>query len=190
MSRRCKDLIAKGENDQTHGGGLLNKRIAFLIRYKQLYVSLILGKKISKEENLKFTPYMIRDFDILVDQDTRLRNIGIPLDGTILNTPGHTVDFISILFDDYDCLVGDAAADMLSFAGTHNCVIFVCDLGEYYKSWEKIIQAGAKKSFQRMANHFQSKSSKPILEKTKRKIWSRIPEWWFVFEKYDFLYST
>jgi len=28
MSRLCKDLISKGENDQTHGGGLLNKRVA------------------------------------------------------------------------------------------------------------------------------------------------------------------
>jgi glyoxylase-like metal-dependent hydrolase (beta-lactamase superfamily II) len=144
MSTRCKDLIAKGENDQTHGGGLINKRVAFLIRYKQQYLSLILRKKISREKNLKFTPYYARDFDVLVDGDIGLRDIGIPLDGTIINTPGHTVDSISILFPDGKCLVGDAAANMLQFAGTRYCVIFICNMAEYYRSWQKIINFGAK----------------------------------------------
>lgn len=143
MSKLCKELIRKGENDQTHGGGLLNKRVAFLIRQKQFYVSMILHKKIDKAKNLKFRPYMFRDCDIIVRDGTNLRDIGIPLDGTIIETPGHTVDSISILFNDGNCLVGDAAADMLKFAGTKNCVIFICDMDVYYKSWEKIISAGA-----------------------------------------------
>lgn len=143
MSRLCKDLIAKGKNDQTHGGGLLNKRVAWLIRRKQFYLSLVLRKKVDKEKNLKFAPYIVRDCDILINGDTRLWDIGVPLDGKILLTPGHTVDSISILFDDGDCLAGDAAASMLRFAGTKNCVIFICDMDEYYKSWRKIIAAGA-----------------------------------------------
>ena len=55
------------------------------------------------------------------------------------------MDSISVLFDDGDCLVGDAAADMLSFAGTRNCVIFVMDLDQYYESWRKLMEAGAKR---------------------------------------------
>lgn len=144
MSKLCGDLILKGENDQTHGGGLLNKRVAWLTRRKQFYLSVVLRKKIDKSNNLKFTPYIARDCDILVDGDIRLRDIGIPLDGTIIATPGHTVDSVSILLDDGDCLAGDAAASMLQFAGTKNCVIFICDLDEYYRSWEKMIAAGAK----------------------------------------------
>lgn len=144
MSRLCKELIAKGENDQTHGGGLLNKRVAFLIRHKQFYLSVILRKKIDKAKNLKFTPYIVRDCDIVIDGDTIFRDIGIPLDGKLINTPGHTVDSISILFADGKCLVGDAAASMLNFAGTKNCVIFICNMEEYYRSWQKIIAAGAK----------------------------------------------
>ena len=167
MSRLCKDLISKGENDQTHGGGLLNKRVAFLIRNKQLYLSFLLKKKIDKEKNLKFTPYIVRDCDILVDGEIRLRDIGIPLDGTIINTPGHTVDSISILFDDGDCMVGDAAASMLQFAGTKNCVIFICSMDEYYSSWQKIMAAGAKKIYPAHGKPFAVERLKANLGKNK-----------------------
>lgn len=79
MSELCGDLILKGKNDQTHGGGLLNKRIAWLIRRKQFYLSVVLRKKIDKSNNLMFTPYIACDCDVLVGGDTRLRDIGIPL---------------------------------------------------------------------------------------------------------------
>ena len=147
MSSLCKDLILIGENDLTHGGGLLNKRIHELIRFKQFYISIILKKKIAKNTNLKFPPYQLRDQDVIVTDNTRLREIGIPLDGKIIETPGHTVDSISILFDDGDCIVGDAAANMLRFAGTKYCVIFICDIYEYYKSWKKIISEDARQIF-------------------------------------------
>jgi glyoxylase-like metal-dependent hydrolase (beta-lactamase superfamily II) len=47
----------------------------------------------------------------LVTGDTGLREIGILLDGEVLETPGHTVDSISILFDDGNCLIGDASGN-------------------------------------------------------------------------------
>ncbi|WP_411677244.1 MBL fold metallo-hydrolase [Caproicibacter sp.] len=147
MSDFCAELIQKGENDLTHGGGLLNRRVAFLLRHKQLYVSLILRKKVDRSKNLKFAPYVPRESDLIVTGEPTLREIGIPLEGKILRTPGHTVDSISILFPDGDCLAGDAAADMLAFAGTKNCVIFICSLPQYYKSWEKLIGAGALRIF-------------------------------------------
>lgn len=147
MSERCRELILRGENDRTHGGGLLNRRVAFLIRHKQDYVSLVLHKKIDRTKNLKFRPYECRNADIVVSEETNLRGIGIPLDGSILFTPGHTVDSVSLLFSDGDCLVGDAAAHMLPFAGTKYCVIFVCSLPQYYRSWVKLLQAGALRIF-------------------------------------------
>jgi glyoxylase-like metal-dependent hydrolase (beta-lactamase superfamily II) len=147
MSDQCNELIQKGENDLTHGGGLLNKRVSFLIRHKQAYVSLVLHKKVDKSKNLKFQPYKSRDNDILFTREPKFRDIGVPLEGIILKTPGHTVDSISVLFPDGDCLVGDAAAHMLAFAGTHYCVIFICKIDDYYDSWVKMIAAGAKRIF-------------------------------------------
>jgi glyoxylase-like metal-dependent hydrolase (beta-lactamase superfamily II) len=119
--------------------------VAFLIRHKQDYVSLVLHKKVDKSKNLKFQPYHARDIDILFSGEPKLRDIGIALEGKILQTPGHTVDSVSVLFPDGDCLVGDAASHMLPFAGTHYCVIFICNMDTYYNSWEKLIKARAKR---------------------------------------------
>ena len=167
MSQLCKDLILKGENDLTHGGGLLNRRIAALIKLKQLYVSLILKKKVDKKNNLKFPPYKLRDHDILTFGETKLRDIGIPLDAKIIETPGHTVDSISILFDNGNCFVGDAAADMLKFAGTRHCVIFIYYMDEYYKSWNKIISEGARQIFPAHGKPFPVDKLKADLGKNK-----------------------
>lgn len=167
MSQLCKELISKGENDQTHGGGLLNKRVAFLIKNKQLYLSVILGKKIDKAKNLKFAPYFVRECDIIFEGDTTLWDVGIPLDGKLINTPGHTVDSVSIMFSDGDCLVGDAAASMLKFAGTKNCVIFICNMEEYYRSWQKIIGAGAKRIYPAHGKPFPVEKLKANMNKNK-----------------------
>ena len=167
MSEECAKLIQKGENDLTHGGGLLNKRVAFLIKHKQDYVSLILHKQVDKSKNLKFQPYKARKQDIVYTGEPALRDLGIPLEGKILKTPGHTVDSISVLFPDGDCLVGDAAAHMLPFAGTRYCVIFICDMDEYYKSWEKLIRAGAKHIYPAHGNPFHVEKLAKNLRKNK-----------------------
>ena len=147
MSHLCTELILKGENDRTHGGGFLNRRVALLLQLRRLYISLPLKKVIAKGKLFTFPPYQLRDCDIVVTGDTGLREIGIPLDGTIIETPGHTVDSVSILFDDGDCLIGDAASNFLRLAGTKYCVILIADMGAYYKSWEKVIAAGARRIF-------------------------------------------
>ncbi len=139
ISHQAESLLLKGENDRTHGGGLINKRIEFLIGLKQLYLSLVLKKPVKKDDNLKFKPYKVRDNDIKIMGETRLGAMGIDLPGRIIETPGHTIDSISIVFDDGDCIVGDAAANFLRFAGTRYCVIFITDIHEYYRSWEQLI---------------------------------------------------
>ena len=167
MSSRCKELIATGENDQTHGGGYVNNRIHTLVRFKQFYVSLVLKKTVDKSTNLKFPPYQFRNGDILVGGGTTLREIGIPLDGEFIETPGHTVDSISILLDDGTCFVGDAAANFLQFAGTKYCVIFICDMNEYYTSWKKLITKSAAQIFPAHGKPFSVDKLKKNLGKNK-----------------------
>jgi glyoxylase-like metal-dependent hydrolase (beta-lactamase superfamily II) len=167
MSHLCKDLILKGENDRMHGGGFLNRRIAFLMSLRRLYLSLLLKKVIAKGKVDTFPPYRLRNSDILVTGDTDLREIGIPLDGKIIETPGHTVDSVSILFDDGDCLIGDAAANSLRFLGSKYCVVFVSDLSAYNRSWEMVIAAGAVRIFPAHGRPFAVDKLKTNLWKNK-----------------------
>ncbi|MCE1252431.1 MAG: MBL fold metallo-hydrolase [Anaerolineae bacterium] len=139
MSAKARELLLLGKNDRSQGGGLINRRVSLVLNLKQFYISWVLKKKIDKKDNLTFPLYHVRPNDIVLEGETRLENIGIDLPGEIIETPGHCADSISILFDDGDCFVGDAAANFLQFTGTKYCVIFVTDLDSYYRSWQKII---------------------------------------------------
>jgi len=168
MSEQCSELITVGRNDFTHGGGYINRRIKFLLKFKLLYVSILLKKHIKSSTNLTFKPYPYRNHDILIYEDTRLKDIGIDIEGSLIFTPGHTVDSISLLLDNGQCLVGDAAAHMLTFAGTKNCVIFINDLEQYYRSWELIIDKGAQEILPAHGNRFSISLLKQNIRKYKK----------------------
>jgi hydroxyacylglutathione hydrolase len=145
MSQQCKDLLLKGKND-LYRVGFLNGRIALLMTFGLVpYLSWRLKKVIPVAKLQTFPAYRLRNSDIAVTRDTGLREFGIPLDGKIMETPGHTADSISILFDNGDCLIGDAASneEVMQFLGAKYCADVITDMDAVYKSWEKIIAAGA-----------------------------------------------
>lgn len=138
MSSLSKELILNGQNDMNHNGGFINKRA------KQIK---LLKNKFDKDWNeLKFIPYEVRDKDILITEDTNLKDIGIELEGRIIETPGHSKDSISIILNNGYCFVGDAAANMPIFqsSGAKYCVLVLENLDKYYNSWEKMIAMNAK----------------------------------------------
>jgi glyoxylase-like metal-dependent hydrolase (beta-lactamase superfamily II) len=138
MSDKARELVARGKNDHVNGGGYINKRINAILKLKRLF---------DKKWTHTFPPYFVRNDDVMIHQEVSLRQIGIATDGKIIETPGHSIDCISIALGDGDCIVGDAAANFLQFAGTKHCVIYLEDLEQYYRSWNKIIEAGAKNIF-------------------------------------------
>jgi glyoxylase-like metal-dependent hydrolase (beta-lactamase superfamily II) len=73
------------------------------------------------------------------------------------------------LFDDGDCIVGDAAANFLQFAGTKYCVIYIEDIEEYYKSWEKLISAGAQQIFPSHGKPFSALKLRKNINKNSRR---------------------
>ncbi len=139
MSDRAKELLAKGENDRTHGVGPVSRRVNLLVSGM---------RRFSKQwRTHTFPVYASRASDILIQGETNLDDIGIRSRGRIIETPGHTIDSISVLFEDGSCFVGDAAANFLHFAGTKYCVILVEDIEEYYRSWTKLVSAGAREVY-------------------------------------------
>jgi glyoxylase-like metal-dependent hydrolase (beta-lactamase superfamily II) len=104
-----------------------------------------LKRRVTPAWDFRFPPYRLRTDDIVVHgsrDETTLRRLGVQ--GAVIASPGHTVDSISVLLDSGDAFVGDAAANFLGFAQTRHCVVFVTDLDEYYRSWQRLIEAGAR----------------------------------------------
>src|SRR5512138_923428 len=131
---QARPLLKTGKNDKTRGGGYANGFIKFVAGIKMRF---------DPRWTLTFPPFTLRGRDILLagDDNEILRRLGIA--GQILYTPGHSLDHISIVLDSGDVFCGDAAANFLLWAGTGYCTVFMTDMDEAYRSWQRMLDAGA-----------------------------------------------
>jgi glyoxylase-like metal-dependent hydrolase (beta-lactamase superfamily II) len=159
LSRHAKELLASGKHSHASGAGYINRRIGFLLSMKGRF---------DKKWTHSFPPYRVRENDFLIGGTTRLEELGLALDGRIFETPGHSLDHLSVLFDDGDCLAGDAAANFLQWAGAKYCVISVDNLAQYYESWEKLIAGQAHRIFPSHGNPFAIEALQQNLGKHKK----------------------
>ena len=127
-------LLRSGRNDKTRGGGYVSGFIKFAAGLKMRF---------DPRWTLTFPPFTLRRKDILLtgDDTNVLRQLGIA--GTILYTPGHCIDHLSIILDTGEAFCGDAAASFLLWAGTRYCTVFMTDMEETYRSWDKMLNSGA-----------------------------------------------
>ena len=95
----------------------------------------------------KYPPLTVAENDLVVQGETGygLHDIGVP--GKVIPTPGHTGDSISLIMDDGDAFVGDAAFNCLSFLGLRHRPIVVESMPRVLESWDRIIRAQAKTVF-------------------------------------------
>lgn len=135
MHVKAIPFLEKGKNDMPPGCGYVNGKVATMIK---------MVKKLNKEWDFTFPSYRVDSNDIIIEDETTLSNIGINIPGKIICTPGHTDDSIALVLDNGICFAGDAASNMLQFMGTRYCVIFITDLAQYYKSWERLIKENVK----------------------------------------------
>lgn len=128
-------LLKNGQNDKSRGGGYVNG-----------FIKLVAGLKMRFDPRwtLTFPPFTLRESDILLtgDDNQVLRQMGVP--GQILYTPGHCIDHIAVVLDSGEAFCGDAAASFLLWAGTRYCTVFMTDMDEAYRSWQKMLAAGAR----------------------------------------------
>jgi len=92
-------------------------------------------KLLGKGEH-RFSPVDREERYIVLDEVTQPK-IEKEIFGTIINLPGHTVDSIGLLCDNGLLFCGDAA--MNGFPSINRITIWIEDVQDYIKSWEKII---------------------------------------------------
>jgi glyoxylase-like metal-dependent hydrolase (beta-lactamase superfamily II) len=157
---QAKELLKTGKNDKSRGGGYVNGVINFVAGIKMRF---------DPRWTLSFPPFTLRERDILVsaDDDQLLRKIGI--EGRILTTPGHCVDHIAIVLDNGDTFCGDAAASFLLALGTRYCTVFMTDMEDAYRSWQKMLDARAQVIYPSHGKAFSAEKLRQNMGKYKTK---------------------
>jgi len=135
-SLKAREPLAAGKHIHPNGGSYVNRRVNFLLSLKAMT---------DRRWTHTFPPYKVRPCDLLTETTTPLSQLGIELSGRIVPTPGHSMDSISVVLDNGDSFVGDAAAKFLQFAGTKYCVVYLEDLEQYYASWKTLLENGARR---------------------------------------------
>ena len=110
----------------------INRRIRFIFKIMNKFHEFI------------YPPVILTENDIVITGDNHnlLKNLGI--DGSILYTPGHTDDHLTIILANGNAFIGDIAMNFLKFAGIKRRPIYLQDLSLVFDSWQKIIDHGAK----------------------------------------------
>ncbi|MBD3189181.1 MAG: MBL fold metallo-hydrolase [Candidatus Heimdallarchaeota archaeon] len=122
-------LLEQGKN-QTEGVKGVNGLLRFVWN---------IAKKIAPG----FPPVSSREKDIVIEQEEYdLQEIG--LDGKVLHTPGHTPGHISVILADGTVFTGDVIMNFLQFLGLQKRPLILYDQNEVMRSWDKILQYGAK----------------------------------------------
>jgi len=137
MSRLTAELLLTGENDKSRGGYWVSRSIERLARLKAAF---------DKNWSLSFAPYRSAADDIVFDPDHGegagiLKTWGIEAEA--IPTPGHCIDHQVLVFPDGTAIVGDAAAAMLLWAGSRHFPVFMTDIEQAYRDWQRILDAGA-----------------------------------------------
>lgn len=157
---QARELLKAGKNDKSHGGGYINGLINFVAGIKMRF---------DPRWTLTFPPFALREKDILVsaDDDKLLRKIGI--EGRILTTSGHCVDHIAIVLDNGDTFCGDAAASFLLAVGTRYCTVFMTNMEDAYRSWQKMLDARAQVVYPAHGKAFSAEKLRENMGKFKTK---------------------
>jgi glyoxylase-like metal-dependent hydrolase (beta-lactamase superfamily II) len=105
--------------------------------------------RLFKRLHVPFMPlikFPVANVDIWMgDEGMDLNEYGIP--GRVIHTPGHTHGSVSVLLDTGEAFVGDLAMNRLPLRLSPGPAIFAVDAEELGKSWQKVVDAGAKEFY-------------------------------------------
>lgn len=132
---KARELLKTGANDKSCGGGYVNSFVRYIADAKM---------QLDPRWTLTFPPFDMRPSDLLIgaDDDASLRCFGVA--GKLLYTPGHSIDHLTVLLDTGEVFCGDAAASFLLIAGIKYCTVFMTNMKDAYRSWQKILDAGGR----------------------------------------------
>lgn len=130
MGKETAKLLTQGKNNISNGGGIVNVYIHALFKMKQI---------LTPDWNLTFPAYIFRDNDLIIEEDYADLFPILGIDIKYVNTPGHTSDSITFIYNSNVAFCGDLASNYLNWAGARYLTLFNEDIDIVYKSWNKLI---------------------------------------------------
>lgn len=112
-------------------------------RQFNIYLRL-LDRVLSPFIKYDYTPVALNESDIIINNGHYNIYDLTGIKGEIFHTPGHSKGSISLLLSNGDAFVGDVAMNILKVFGHKYRPVEAEDYSEIYKSWEKLIQYGAR----------------------------------------------
>ncbi len=132
INQKSVNQLEKGQN--SFDGGC-SSRLAWLF----CQVMKLAGKG-----EHRFQPVKVSDRFLVVDNHNR-EKIEELISAKIIELPGHTHDSIGLLFDDEILFSGDAV--MNGLPSHNNIIIWIEDILEYKKSWQKMMTIDYRKAY-------------------------------------------
>ncbi len=152
MSKKGLKNLQLGQN--SFEGGCSNK---------QSYYFCYLLKLLGKGEHLFPAIKTIYLKNLLLIDSENKESIEKDINGTIIETSGHTSDCISFLSNDNNLFCGDAT--MNGFPSKNNITIWIENIEDYKKSWQKIIDLNPSKIYPAHGKPFDVISLKDNIQK-------------------------
>jgi len=155
---KCKIIIHKYETDY------IKKGITYITETKQFNIYLrLLDRVLSPFIKYDYNPIALDASDIIINDGNYNIYDLTGIKGEIFHTPGHSKGSISLLLSNGDAFVGDVAMNILKVFGHKYRPVEAEDYNEIYKSWEKLIQYGAKNIYPSHGNCFSIEELKKII---------------------------
>lgn len=126
-------LLATGANNKQNGGGLFNRAVYLAFRVKQ---------RLKPHWTLTFPPFTVRETDIVWRGDETAMPEEVGMDATLLWTPGHTSDSVSLLYEGRYLFCGDLTSTSFNLIGGRQLTVFNEDIDAVYDSWSNVLDAG------------------------------------------------
>ncbi|MFZ3062579.1 MAG: MBL fold metallo-hydrolase [Actinomycetota bacterium] len=88
------------------------------------------------------------------------------LSGKVVHTPGHTKGSVSVVLEDGSAFIGDLVMGKTVVNNKPSRGAFAEDVNALYRSWVKIIEAGAKKIYPAHGNPFSAQELEELVSRT------------------------
>ena len=116
-----------------------------LVPLNKLGSFLLFVLKLIKGKGLMFPSMKVSQDDIIFDDNGLDLRDTAGVNASIIHTPGHSSDSVSIILEDNTAIVGDLCMNLVPIPGSRYVPLFINNLDAVYESWNKLIKMGVER---------------------------------------------